>query len=80
MNMTFNYRPFLTAMIVAACLVPAQAQAQSGDTLVVEWANASGETIINALRDAIESDTNPPPGRVYKLRRGGLYWNTERIQ
>src|SRR5690606_29275856 len=30
----------------------------------------------NSLIDAIELDADAPPGRVYELKRGGIYWVT----
>ncbi|MDZ4700173.1 MAG: T9SS type A sorting domain-containing protein [Rhodothermales bacterium] len=55
------------------------ALAQDG-VLVVEWADQDGNVINNALRDAIANDTERPENRVYKLKRGGFYWNEDRIQ
>lgn len=72
----------LMALLLGAMLWPATAsvQAQSGDTLVVQWHDGNGIPVINALRDAILNDTNRPEGRVYKLLRGGYYWNSDRIE
>ena len=79
--MKLNYRLILLALIVGVIFWPAQrASAQAGDTLVVEWADANGDVIVNALRDAILNDANRPEGRVYKLKRGGFYHNSDRIE
>jgi len=68
-------------LIVGLFLAPVDSSAQQGDTLHVDWLNEAGTDIQrNALRDAILNDTDRPDGRVYKLERGGLYWNTLRIE
>lgn len=77
--MNLAYR-FALALALGAILMPATARAQAaGDTLVVEWQAANGDVIVNALRDAIVNDTDAPANRVYKLKRPGLYWITDRI-
>lgn len=46
---------------------------QRGDTVVVRSAqDMMGRP--NTLLNAIELDENPPEGRVYELKRGGIYW------
>lgn len=46
-----------------------------GDTVVVkDYFDMS--FVPNSLVDAIELDTNAPAGRVYELKRGGIYWVT----
>jgi len=70
-------------LMAGLLLAPVQSSAQGaeGDTLFVDWLNDDGTDIErNALRDAILNDTDRPEGRVYKLERGGLYWNTLRIE
>ena len=47
--------------------------------MIVEWADNNGDVIVNALYDAITNDTERPEDRVYVLRAGGYYWNSERI-
>lgn len=79
--MKHYYRGIFVALLAGFILWPAQrANAQASDTLVVEWADANGDVIVNALRDAILNDTERPEGRVYKLRQGGYYWNSDRIE
>jgi hypothetical protein len=47
---------------------------------VVEWADPdTGEPIINALSATVAADASRPAGRVYKLLRGGFYYNEERV-
>jgi hypothetical protein len=82
--MSYLYRSnsllLLALLVTCAIFWPHQANAQ-GDTLVVEWWDANAEEIIvNSLRNAILTDTDRPPGRVYKLQRGGYYWITDRIE
>ncbi|OZC01324.1 T9SS type A sorting domain-containing protein [Rubricoccus marinus] len=47
---------------------------------VVEW-DGDGDFLpdINALRNTVANDTDRPEDRVYVLRRGGLYYNEDRI-
>jgi len=88
--MKMHYRILLLAIAALAVAWPvrqtrAQAKALATDTLTVEWGDASGNPILNALRDAVVSDTlagkkRKRAGRVYKLLKGGFYWNTERIE
>ncbi|MGK9475828.1 T9SS type A sorting domain-containing protein [Melioribacter sp. OK-6-Me] len=79
--MKFNYRFLILALLFAVFVLPVEkASAQAGDTLVVEWQDpVTGEVMTDALRNAIENDTNRPEGRVYKLLRGGFYWISEKI-
>lgn len=79
--MKFNYRFLILALLIAGFFMPVEkVSAQAGDTLVVEWQDpVTGEVITDALRNAIENDTNRPEGRVYKLLRGGFYWISEKI-
>jgi hypothetical protein len=79
--MKFNYRFLILALLIAGFFMPVEKiSAQAGDTLVVEWQDpVTGEVITDALRNAIENDTNRPEGRVYKLLRGGFYWISEKI-
>lgn len=76
--MKFHYKILLLVMALAAFGGTSTAHAQS--ELVVEWADADGNVIVNALRDAIANDAERPDDRVYKLKRGGFYWNEERIE
>lgn len=49
-----------------------------GDTAVVKSA-VDMDFATDALIDAIELDENAPDGRVYELKRGGLYWVTRAL-
>jgi hypothetical protein len=47
---------------------------------VVQWADpVTGEPIINALSATVAADVDRPADRVYKLQRGGFYFNEERV-
>ena len=83
-------RPFyalLATLALGALGWPQQAAAQEftdcpadQDECVVEWQNPStGEPIINALRNTVANDDDRTEGRVYKLLRGGYYYNEEHI-
>ena len=88
------YRPLLAAAAlgVFAWSQPASAQdaqftvcPDDQDVCVVEW-DYDGDLIpeINALRNTIANDADGegntrPEGRVYVLRRGGLYYNEDRM-
>ncbi len=79
--MKLQYRFILLALVAGFIFgQPPQAAAQAGDELLVLW-DADGDLVpnLNALRDAIANDTNRPAGRVYKLQRGGFYWNPDVI-
>ena len=84
--MKLKYRFILLALIAAAMFLPArEARAQAGNELTVEWANPDGTVKINALVDAVRGDTvaggaRANANRVYKLKKGGFYWITERIE
>ena len=86
-TMKINYRFVLLALIAGVIFWPAQ-RASAQDTLVVEWWDGEN-VIVNALRDAIATDTTATgehvavseiPNRVYKLYRGGYYWLEDRIE
>ncbi len=72
----------IVPFLIAFCwLMPQQVQAQiEGSVLWVEWQDDDGLVKVNALRDAIENDTDRPDDRVYGLRRGGYYWLQDRIE
>ncbi len=57
--------------------------AQALDTTVVEWSQDEINPWLNHLRDVILADTlndgSHVLNRVYKLQRGGFYWNSDRI-
>lgn len=77
-------RHFYTIMISTVLVVLfgwSQAMiADEPDTLLVEWADADGFIITNALRDAIHNDVDDGIERVYKLERGGFYFIESRIE
>ncbi len=78
-----TYKAVLLALVTLVMAWPATMQAQS-DTLVVEWL-MNDNLVPNALYQAIVSDTVVGGGRknlnrVYKLRQGGFYYVTERIE
>ncbi len=74
-----TYKFFLLTLLLGVLGSTATVQAQD-NVLVVEWADADGNVINNALRDAVANDSLRPDDRVYKLKRGGFYWNEDRIQ
>ncbi|MBK8946745.1 MAG: T9SS type A sorting domain-containing protein [Ignavibacteriae bacterium] len=73
--MRIMYKAFLMTLFLGVIFTNTKAQSE----LVVEWADANGDVVVNALYDAITNDTLRPDDRVYKLRAGGYYWNSERI-
>ncbi len=78
--MKLSYRIGLIALFAVGVFGFAHsAWAQS--ELIVEWETSpgSGEPKRNALRDAILNDTARPADRVYVLRRGGYYHNSDAI-
>lgn len=89
--MRFSYS-LLALLALALVAVPQRAAAQDftecpddEDECLVQWANPeTGEPIINALRNTIVNDVEGdgnirPDGRVYKLLRGGFYYNEDHI-
>ena len=80
------YSYALGALVLTALGLPQAAQAQfttcpaSPAACVVEW-DTNGDFVpeINALRNTVANDTDRPADRVYVLKRGGLYWNEDRI-
>ncbi len=77
---------FYSCMVLALLVLMGtsqQALAQM-DTLEVEWSDNGLDPIENNLRNVILGDTLPNgsrvPNRVYKLQRGGFYWNNDRIE
>jgi hypothetical protein len=84
--MKLHYGILLLALLVVVIFWPGQ-RARAQDTLTVQWETTpgSGQPLINALVDAIKKDTvagggRANAGRVYKLKAGGFYWITERIE
>ena len=85
--MRLSYQCMLLALFGGAMLWPGQALAQeftdcpaAQDECVVEYLDGNGDVIINALRNTIANDDDRTPGRVYVLKRGGLYYNEDRIE
>ncbi len=80
--MEFNYRFILLALIIGVIFGFAQ-QSIAQDTLLVQWSDDGINPVENRLRDVIAGDTlsdgTRNPNRVYKLQRGGFYWNNDRI-
>ena len=76
--MKLSYRLLILTLVLGAVGSASTAYAQS--EMVVEWADSNGDVIVNALRDVIANDTLRPDDRVYVLKRGGFYWNEDRIQ
>lgn len=74
---------FLMLLAVAVFVWMPQTKAQiSGHDYTVQWSDASGNVITNALYNAVTGDTaadgsRKDPDRVYILLKGGVYWNTE---
>ena len=84
--MRFHYSLFSLALL-AVLAWPQSAAAQDPtvcsptvDECIVDW-DLNGDFVPenNALRNTIANDTDRPAGRVYVLRRGGLYYNEDRI-
>ena len=76
--MKLSYRLLILTLMLGAIGSASTAFGQS--EIVVEWADSNGDVIVNALRDAIANDDPRPDDRVYVLKRGGLYWNEDRIE
>jgi hypothetical protein len=76
----------LAGLTLAALAMMPPAVTQAQDTLLVDWlAPNQTDLAINALYNAIRGDTAANgtrlnPNRVYKLKRGGFYYNTETIE
>lgn len=82
--MRLFYGIALLVLMVGVVFWPAQqANAQALDTLEVPWSDDGINPLKNSLRNTILGDTLPDgthnPNRVYKLERGGYYWNTDNI-
>lgn len=78
------YRITSLILLTLCVALPTTVNAQDADTLLVSWLDGD-ELAINALYNAIVADTiaggeRKNPNRVYKLERGGFYYNTERIE
>jgi hypothetical protein len=70
----------LISLAVLAIIVFPLRRLYAQDTLVVEWQNPDLSLKINSLGDAFLGDTIArPAGRVYKLKKGGYYALTDRI-
>jgi len=83
--MRLYYGIVLVALIMGVVFWPAQqASAQALDSVYVEYdTDGDGVPVPNALRNFILTDTladgSHRQDRVYKLRKGGFYWNEDII-
>jgi hypothetical protein len=77
--MKHSYKLTLFA-IAAAVILGLAPSVWAQSELIVEWGDASGNPIVNALRNAIINDTARPADRVYVLKRGGYYHITDPIE
>jgi hypothetical protein len=82
--MRLFYGIALLTLMLGVIFWPAQqVSAQALDTLEVPWSDDGINPLKNSLRNTILGDTLPDgtrnPDRVYKLERGGYYWNTDNI-
>lgn len=79
--MKFKYIFILSVLAVIMSFgFATKAYGQAGDTLVVHWDDGQGNIVQDALYNAIMGDTVTGGGRanlnrVYKLLRGGYYWD-----
>ncbi|MFO7445829.1 MAG: CBM35 domain-containing protein, partial [Ignavibacteriaceae bacterium] len=83
--MRLYYMFTLFILFAAVVFNPVQEVYAQGDEMIVEWQDNEGNIIPNALRSAILADTladgsRANLNRVYKLRKGGYYWNDETIE
>ena len=82
--MRLSYTPLALFALVAS-LWPHQAAAQATTCpatpeCLIQWATpGTGEPIINAIPATVAGDTGRPANRVYKLLRGGYYYQQQRI-
>jgi hypothetical protein len=83
------YKWLLPTLVAGVVFWHADVHAQSYTTCpaneavcVVEWEESPGSDIpvMDALVNTIQNDTDRPADRVYRLKRGGFYWLTDRIQ
>lgn len=75
-----NKKFVLLVLSLTIVLLVSSSALMARSELVVEWADpATGEVIVDALRNAIVADSLRPDDRVYVLRKGGFYWITETI-
>lgn len=82
--MKFKYLLILSVFMAALLLISDGRIYAQSDTMAVEWKTAQGDLIVDALYNAVMGDTaaggaRANANRVYKLRRGGYYWNTSTI-
>ena len=80
-SMKFKYFLILSVIIVFGLSVSTTAQS---NTMTVEWHDAQGNLIVDALYNAVMGDTitggaRANENRIYQLKRGGYYWNTSTI-
>jgi Secretion system C-terminal sorting domain len=81
--MKFKYfSTFLTHVLVLLFISTSYISAQ--DTILVEWTDQNGALVVDALFNAVMGDTATDGtranlNRVYKLKKGGYYWNHSTI-
>lgn len=73
---------FLTHVLVLLFVSTSFLSAQ--DTLTVDWVDGTGSLVVDALFNAVMGDTTANGdrvnlNRVYKLKKGGYYWNHSTI-
>ena len=76
-----RYSFFLLTLFTVVILGWMQ-QTSAQHTMIVPWDDGSGNVKVNALYNAVMGDTNANGSRadldrVYQLKKGGVYWNTE---
>lgn len=84
MKLRYIFTSIFVAIFMLLWIPQTKAQID-GHNYTVQWADAQGNVIKNALYDAVVSDTaldgsRLDPDRVYILLKGGVYWNTEHFQ
>lgn len=83
--MKLNYFTILLVFCMFVFLGSMQQTNAQLDEMQVQWETSpgSGEPLLNALHDAVMYDTladgSHVQNRVYKLLKGGFYWNTDRL-
>lgn len=82
--MKFKYLLILSFLTGALLFISGNKIYAQSDTMTVEWKDAQGNLIVDALYNKVMGDTiaggkRANVNRVYKLRRGGYYWNTSTI-
>ncbi|MEJ2613722.1 MAG: T9SS type A sorting domain-containing protein [Ignavibacteriaceae bacterium] len=84
MKLRYIFTSIFVAIFMLLWMPQIKAQI-SGHNYTVQCFDNQGNVIVNALYDAVMSDTvqgggRADPDRVYILLKGGVYWNTEHFQ